>query len=206
MTAIPALVLTALVLTGRGEARQPAPPGTDVAGFRVGVRVKDLEATLNRLVGPAARHAPARGAFAGFTGVLGANEDGCYTTIGRSESPAPGAVCVTAFFDRDDVVRTIRVERLFPWFDAEVFRKTLAERYGAVAESRSVGDGYALGWGPEVDPALLFDRAGPHTSLTAYYATDQDFMGRSGNAAPRIRVVLQLVDAEWASLLGRKKP
>jgi hypothetical protein len=171
----------------------------DVAGFRVGVKVKDLEATLTRLVGPATRRAPGKDAFPALAGAIGANEDGCYTSIGRRENPGPGAVCVTAFFDGDDVVRSIRVERLFPWFDAEVFRKTLTGRYGAVAGAQSAGDHYALGWGPEVDPTLVFDRSGPHTALAAYYATDQDFMGRSGNAVPRIRIVLQLVDAEWAS-------
>ncbi len=171
----------------------------DVAGFRVGVKVKDLEATLTRLVGPATRRAPGKSDFPAFAGALGANEDGCYTSIGRRESPGPGAVCVTAFFDGDDVVRSIRIERLFPWFDGEVFRKTLTGRYGAVAGAKSAGDHYALGWGPEVDQSLLYDRSGPHTALTAHYSTDQDFMGRSGNALPRIRVVLQLVDAAWAS-------
>ena len=48
----------------------------DVAGFRVGVKVKDLEATLNRLVGPAARRAPGQGVFPAFAGALSANEDG----------------------------------------------------------------------------------------------------------------------------------
>ncbi len=190
----------AVAVTVAGSAIPAFDPGrADVAGFRIGVRVKDLEATLNRIVGPASRHAPGKGAFPGFAGVLGANEDGCYTSIGRSESPGPGAVCVTAFFDGDDVVRSIRIERLFPWFDGEVFRQTLTSRYGAVAGAQSAGDRYSLGWGPEVNPTLLFDRSGPHTALTAYYSTDQDFMGRSGNALPRIRVVLQLVDADWAS-------
>jgi hypothetical protein len=131
--------------------------------------------------------------------MLGANDDGCYTSIGRRVNPEPGAVCVSAWFDRGDVVRVIRVERLFSYFDGEVFRKALTERYGEVSNADLRGDRSTLAWGPEVNPLLVFDPDGPHNALGAYYTTDTDFMSRGGNALPRIRVVLQLVDAEWAS-------
>lgn len=170
----------------------------DVAGFRVGMKAKELEGSLSRLYGDAQRGSAGANAFPGFTAALTVNSMGCFSIPGRRSNPEAGAVCVTAFLDRDDVVRAIRVERLFPWFDAEIFRKDLVRRYGPVADARS-GSGFALGWGPEIDQRLLYDRSGPRRALVAYYTTDSDFMSRGGNARPRIRVVLQLVDADWAA-------
>jgi hypothetical protein len=169
----------------------------DVAGFHVGVKAKELEATLVRLFGPAERGSPGRDAFPGFAAVLTVNSMGCFSIPGRA-TPKPGAVCVTAFLDGDDVVRAVRIERLFPWVDAEVFRKELVRRYGPVADARN-GSGFVLGWGPEVDVKLLYDRSGPHRALAAYYTNDEDYMSRGMNSLPRIRVVLQLVDAVWAA-------
>jgi hypothetical protein len=124
---------------------------------------------------------------------------GCIHVPGRRTNVGPGSVCVTALFDTDDVVRSIRVERVFPYVEGEVFRRTLVGRYGAVAGARNLGSSYALGWGPEVDQALLYDRSGPRHALTAHYVDNRDFLARSGNALPQIRVVLQLVDADWAA-------
>ena len=54
--------------------------------------------------------------------------------------------------------------------------------------------------------ALALERAaalrygsGPTNALTAHYEADDDYMRRGMNALPRIRVVLQLVDARWAA-------
>lgn len=170
----------------------------DVAGFHVGVKAKDLEATLERLFGPVTREPAGKNGYPGLVGSLNVNPMGCFTMPGRRQNPRPGAVCVTALFDRDAIVRSIRVERLFPSFDAELFRKALVQKYGAVASAQNVAN-LSLGRGPEVDPALLYDRSGPRNALTAHYASDDDFMGRGLNSLPRIRVVLQLVDAPWAS-------
>lgn len=170
----------------------------DVAGFRVGVKVKDLEATLTRLFGPVERGSAGEHAHPGLAGSLTVNSMGCFSIPGRRQNPEPGAVCVTALFDRDEIVRAIRVERLFPWFDSELFRATLVRRYGPVAGADSRVN-FSLGWGPEVDPALLYDRAGPHTALAAYYTADDDYLSRGSNSLPRIKVVLQLVDAAWAA-------
>lgn len=176
--------------------------GADVAGFRVGVKARDLEVTLKRLFGDVARRPAGKNTDARFAGTLAVNELGCVQVPGRKEA-RPGAVCVTALYDHDEVVRSIRVERVFPPLQGEVFRKTLVGRYGPVAAARSIGSSYALGWGPEVEPALLFDRSGPPQALTAHYLDNSGFMARANNALPQIRVVLHLVDAGWAAQARR---
>src|SRR5690606_37258944 len=125
------------------------------------------EATLARLVGAVSRGSPGESPRPGIVASLSANQMGCMSIPGRPVA-APGAVCVTALVDGDDIVRVVRVERLFPWFDAELFRGTMVRRYGAVADARS-GGGLSLGWGPEVAEGLIYDRTGPHTALTAHY-------------------------------------
>ncbi len=174
----------------------------DVAGFRVGVKASDLESTLQRLFGSVQRESPGKKSFPGFTEALVVNSMGCFNIPGRRNNPGPGAVCVTAFLDGNDVVRGIRIERLFAWFDGELFRKALVQKYGPVADARN-GSSFALGWGAEVDPSLVYDQSGPHRALAAYYTSDEDFMSRGSNSLPRIRVVLQLVDAEWAAKQGK---
>lgn len=170
----------------------------DVAGFRVGVKAKDLQATLERLFGPVTRRERANGWHAGYAAGLFVNEMGCMSLEWKSQRAVPGSVCVTAYLDGDDVVRSIRIERVFPWMDGELFRSTLVRRYGPVADAKQ-GVGFALGWGPRVDPALVYDRTGPATAVAAYYISEADFLSRSGNALAPVRVVLQLVDARWAS-------
>lgn len=168
----------------------------DVAGLRVGEKSKELEVTLTRLYGPVTRRAAGSSAMPGIAQVMTLNELGCTSLPGRP-TPSPGAVCVTAQLDDRDVVRILRVERLFPWFDGEVFRSAMISRYGAVADAKS-GSGYSFGWGPEVNLARAAGAGRTH-ALTASYGPDEDFMSRGGNALPRIAVSLQLVDAAWAS-------
>lgn len=184
-----------------GAGRAAPPPfdaaALDVAGFRVGVKATDLGATLQRTVGTVTRAPAGRNAFPGLTGSLSANGDGCFSYPGRRNNPRPGAVCVTAFYDRDGIVRSVRVERLFPWLDAEVFRKTLVQRYGPVAGAQS-GSVFTLGWGPPIDTALVYDRSGPRTALTARWEQNDDAFGGGLNSLANIRIVLQLVDATWA--------
>ncbi|MCI0620603.1 MAG: DUF4852 domain-containing protein [Acidobacteria bacterium] len=172
----------------------------DVSGFRVGVKAKDLETTLARLFGTPQRSKPNRTDW--FASKLAVNETGCMSMFGQDRSKV-GAVCVTALLDADDIVRSIRVERVFPWFDSEVFRKSLVQKYGAVASAVNRGGAFALGWGPDLDPRLGYSQSAPHNALTAHYVTNTDFASRSGNALPQMRIVLNLVDAQWAS--GRKQ-
>jgi hypothetical protein len=171
---------------------------TDVAGLRVGGKAKDLETTLERLFGRVSRVPRGDGWHPRYVAALEVNPLGCITLPGRRHAGEPGNVCVTAFLDAEDVVRTVRIERVFPYIDQESFRATLVRRYGAVTAAADRG-GYALGWGPELDAALAYDRAGPRSALTAHYAEEEDMMSRSLNAAPNVRVTLQLVDAVWAA-------
>ena len=174
----------------------------DIAGFRVGVSAEDFAATLERLFGPVSKAPATRDMYPGFAGTVSANGDGCFSYPGRRTNPEPGAVCVTGFVDHAGIVRSIRIERLFPWFDQELFRKALTQKYGPVTNARS-GSSFSLGWGPPIDSALVYDRSGPRTALTAHYIVDSDYMRRSGNALENIRLVLTLVDAAWAATAGK---
>ncbi|QOY85565.1 DUF4852 domain-containing protein [Paludibaculum fermentans] len=209
---IRAEILSSRLLDGNGNvvylprivplaASAPAAPfdlaKADVAGFRVGVKVSDLEATLARTAGKPQRVTPKNGVDK-FAGTLEVNSMGCASYVGR-RSPNPGAVCVTAYFDKDEIVRAIRVERLFPWFDSEIFRKSLTQKYGAVASAKNSGSGLELGWGPEVNETNHPEKNYFHSALRAQYAADEDFMSRGMNSLPRIKIVLHLVDAQWAS-------
>jgi Domain of unknown function (DUF4852) len=164
----------------------------DVAGFRVGVKAKDLEAALTRLIG-AVRRGPASEASGRFAGALLVNDLACRSLPGRRPAQ-PGMVCVTALYDKDEVVRSIRIERIFSWLDGESFRRAVTQKYGPVANARNSGNAFLLGWGPEVE------LAGPGTArhaLTANYHAIEDFMGL--NRIPEIRVVLDLIDPVWAA-------
>jgi hypothetical protein len=188
----------------RASVAASAPPPafeasrTDVAGLRVGVAARDLEGTLTRLFGPVTRLQRAPAWHPGLSAALEVNSMGCMTIPGRRRGGEAGNVCVTAFLDEDDVVREVRVERVFAFLDAETFRATMVRRYGVVSDARQ-GSAYSLGWGPRVPETLGYSRAGPLTALTAHYDTIDDMMSRSLNAAPRVRVTLQLVDAAWAA-------
>lgn len=176
------------------EADAPVfdPRTVDVAGFRVGVSVDDMVATLERLFGAVERGTPGNEAPAGYAGILRVNSMGCLNLPGRREA-RPGAVCITAHFDQEEKVRAIRVERLFPPLQAEVVRQALVARYGPVA-SAGGSSGFTLGWGPEVDA-----RFGATRALTASYMGHRSSIGVGTNRIPDVRVVLHLVDAEWAS-------
>jgi uncharacterized protein DUF4852 len=170
----------------------------DVAGFHVGVSAEDFAATLERLFGPVTKGPAERNAFPGIAGTVSMNGDGCFSYPGRRNNPRPGAVCITGYVDNGGTVRSIRVERLFAPVDQETFRKALTQKYGPVADARS-GSVFSLGWGPAIDSSLVYDRSGPRTALTAHYTVDSDFMREGLNEADDVRLILTLVDAEWAA-------
>ncbi len=170
---------------------------TDIAGMHVGVRSRDLEATLGRLFGPVKKRARSASWFAGYSSALLVNEMGCMELPNGRRPPQPGAVCVTAYTDEGDVVRSIRVERVFPYMDQEVFRSTLVKKYGPV--TRAAQAGATLGWGPAFDSSLVASGALPGTAITAWYLKNESLFGQSLNSLPRTRVVLELVDAAWVS-------
>jgi hypothetical protein len=108
-----------------------------------------------------------------------------------------GTVCVVAFFDQNEVVRAIKLERLFPAVADEAYRKALVAKYGPVADAKG-GAAFQLGWGPQVDIG-----GGPQHALTANFQYDNDFMGRSGNSIGWVSITLHLVDAAWASAYSK---
>lgn len=170
------------------NARQFDANRTDVAGLRVGIKAADLEATLNRLYGPARRGPVNAADEAIYAGSVGVNPGGCFSVPGRRGKPRPGTVCIEALFDRDEVVRSVRIERYFSYFDADRFRRALVRKYGPVPVPRG-SDAWRLGWGPEVEAG--------QQALTAYYRHDNDLPGDAMNAAPKVSVTLQLMDAAW---------
>jgi len=179
---------------------QAAAPGVafdlknaDIAGFRVGVKGKDLEATLNRMFGLSTRRKVKRPE--GYSTTLVVNEMRCMNIPDGRHHPAPGLVCITAMLDDDDIVRSITIDRIFPFLDGEIFRKALTQKYGPVASANGSGGGFSLGWGPEIKVG----QSGTYNALTATFAANDDFMSRSGNRIPDIRLALRLVDAQWVS-------
>jgi hypothetical protein len=158
----------------------------DVAGLRVGVAGKDLEATLARLFGKADRGSRSQSHHPAIAATLEVNPLGCMNLPGRREA-RPGTVCVIAQLDGDDVVRAVRIERIFPPLAAEAVRRAVVAKYGPVG-------GPGLSWGPEVDR-----RFGAMRALTASVAAHQSMLGAGANRIPDVKVTLTLVDAEWAS-------
>jgi hypothetical protein len=170
----------------------------DVAGFRIGGKAGDLEATLTRLFGRPERAKPGNSPYPGIHTVLTVNQMGCDSYIGRRNTGQPGAVCVTAYLDDRDVVRMITIERVFPWVEADVFRRALVRKYGPVATAQG-GLGASWSWGPEIPLPPATAGAGGHLmALTGSWAEVDDFERRSGNAIPHIRLTLRLFDAAWA--------
>lgn len=168
----------------------------DAAGLRVGGRVRDMEATLARLFGKVSRGGAGSGSFKGFAGTLEVNNTGCFSIPGRRNNPQPGAVCVTAYFDADEIVRMVRIQRLFPPnFDGEVFRKALVQKYGPASGVARGG----IGWGPGVPGAVVNNPAITVDALTASFSADTDVMSTGLNRRENVIVSLQLIDAAWAA-------
>jgi hypothetical protein len=167
----------------------------DVAGLRIGVSRKDMEATLTRLFGKVTPgYMSGEGSFKGFASVIETNSGGCRSGFNAKKKPQPGAVCVTAYLDSSDVVRMVRVERLFPpGFDGNVFEKALVQKYGPATGSRR-----GSSWGPGVPGAVLNNPTITVDALVASAAADHDISDLGGNRLQNVIVSLQLIDANWA--------
>jgi hypothetical protein len=172
----------------------------DVAGLRVGVSRKDMEATLTRLFGKVTPgYMSGEGSFKGFASVIEVNSMGCASGFGQKK-PQPGAVCVTVYLDASDMVRMVRVQRLFPpGFDSNVFEKALVQKYGPASGSRRGG----IAWGPGVPGAVLNNPTISVDALTANATSDRDISDLGGNRLQNVIVSLQLIDAAWAATFGQ---
>jgi hypothetical protein len=172
----------------------------DVAGLRIGVSRKDMEATLTRLFGKVTPgYMSGEGSFKGFASVIETNSGGCRSGFNAKKKPQPGAVCVTAYLDSSDVVRMVRVERLFPpGFDGNVFEKALVQKYGPASGSRR-----GSSWGPGVPGAVLNNPTISVDALVASAAADRDISDLGGNRLQNVIVSLQLIDANWAKQFAK---
>jgi hypothetical protein len=153
-----------------GATSTPATPPfdaakADVAGLRVGVRARDMEATLTRLFGKVTRSKPFGHMFPGFVGTLEMNPDGCMSMIGQRRSPQPGAVCVRAFVDRDEVVRIVQIERLFS--------RSMAKRFAGRSSRKRPGS--RRRWRSDDVGPVAWPSGNPEgfSALTARYAIDR---------------------------------
>ena len=173
----------------------------DVAGFRIGVSKKDIESTLTRLFGKVTPgYMSGEGRFKGFASVIEVNSMGCRSGFSAKKKPQPGAVCVTAYLDGGDVVRMVRVERLFPpGFDSRVFENALVKKYGPANGSQRSG----ISWGPGVPGAVLNNPTITVDALVASAAADHDISDLGGNRLQNVIVSLQLIDAEWAKQFAK---
>ena len=177
----------------------------DVAGLRVGGKANDFEITAARLFGTVTRVSRQRGWFAGYASALAVNPAQCDTSPRRVHSGEVGRICLTAFLDARDVVRSVRIARVFSFITAAEFRAALVRRYGAIS-SESDGARMSLGWGPDVETGLAFDSFGARSALTAHYDEVPDANSDSFKPNPSIRVTLQLVDATWAAAITARPP
>ena len=168
----------------------------DVAGLRIGVRKSEMEATLTRLFGKVTPgYMSGEGSFKGFAGVIEVNSMGCMSSFGQKKKPKPGDVCVTAYYDASEMVRMVRIQRMFPPnFDSEVFRKALVQKYGPPSGGRS-----GTSWGAGVPGAVLNNPDGVVDALTASAVSDRDISDLGGNRIQNVVVSLQLIDATWAA-------
>jgi hypothetical protein len=173
----------------------------DVAGLRIGVSRKDMEATLTRLFGKVTPGYMSGGNFKGFASVIEVNSMGCRSGFtAKQKKPQPGAVCVTAYLDSSDVVRMVRVERLFPpGFDSRVFEQALVKKYGPANGSQRSG----ISWGPGVPGAVLNNPSITVDALVASAAADHDISDLGGNRLQNVIVSLQLIDAAWAAKVAQ---
>lgn len=170
----------------------------DIAGMRVGVGADEFKAALERLYSADVERVDAKGKGGMDTRYAGYLEIDLLTCMGggyRRRDPAAGDVCVRAYFDDDDVIRTIIMLRVFPWMEIEPIRAAAIARYGTV--SQSSGAAY-IGWGPTVDPKLLSYKFQEGYAITMNINSPSDLMG--GNySRPLVIVALQLIDPEWAA-------
>jgi len=197
-------VLTTANLSGSAAAAAPvafSAASLDVAGLRVGVKVDELEAAIARLYGKPARTERGKNVDydARFAGSLELDLMRCINVPGgHRHVPQPGDICLRAFYDSDDIVRSILIQRVFGKVDTEVVRRAALTRYGPASNVENAGTGYVLGWGPALDRKLVSYGGRSGFPLLLSIDSSVDFLG-SGRSAGQFVIALQLVDDAWAA-------
>jgi hypothetical protein len=154
------------VLSKPDFAAVPAKPvvsfdarAVDAGGVRIGVSADEIEAAVTRLYGKPARslRGPRSDLDPRFAGSIELDLMRCIYVQGqRDHEPVPGDVCLRAYFDKDGVVRQVRIQRVLPRFDYEQARAAAIARFGPAAAVRG-GSTPQLAWGtkdPKLGPAL----------------------------------------------------
>jgi hypothetical protein len=186
------------------EAPPPAKfvaANVDVAGMRLGVDANELKAALERLYSAQVERVDANPKSGNidkrYAGYL---EIDLMTCIGggyRQRDPRPGDLCLRAWFDEDDVVRTIEVVRVHPFMDFEPIRAAAIARWGTVSDA--TGGGALMAWGPTVDSKLLNYKWPQHGYALTMHVGNSASDPMSGDSRPNVNITLQLTDPEWAA-------
>lgn len=200
-------LISAQVLDGDGSvlatpdftATPAAPPvsfdplAVDAGGLRVGVTADQLEAAVTRLYRKPVRRprGPRSDSDPRFTGSIEIDLMECiYVPSSRDREPVPGDVCLRAFYDKDGIVRQVRIQGVLPRFDYEQARSAAIARFGP-ATAVSGGSTPQLSWGTS-DPALgpgLTLRIDPYGNSLSFGSGDV----RAGS------LDLTLTDTAWAA-------
>ena len=169
------------------------PRAVDVAGLRIGVDADDLEAAITRLYRKPQRtpRGPRSDDDPRFAGTIELDMMRCiYVQAQHDVEPVPGDVCLRAYYDKDGIVRQVRIQRVLPRFDYEQARAAAVARFGPAA-SVSGGNTPELSWGakdPKLGPALTL-RIGPYGNTLSFGYSDV----RAGS------LDLTLTDVAWAT-------
>ncbi|MBV6416863.1 MAG: hypothetical protein CMLOHMNK_01481 [Steroidobacteraceae bacterium] len=169
------------------------PLAVDAGGLRVGVSADEMEAAITRLYRKPERSArgPREDSDPRFAGSIELDLMDCiYVPASHDREPAPGDVCLRAYYDKDGIVRQVRIEQVLPRFDYDQAREAAIARFGPVA-SVSGGSTPELSWGTR-DAAL-----GPGLELRIDPYGNSLTIGMSGVDAGVLD--LTLTDTAWAA-------
>ncbi|MGD9597494.1 MAG: hypothetical protein AB7G76_03880 [Steroidobacteraceae bacterium] len=169
------------------------PLAVDVGGLRVGVSADDMEAAITRLYRKPQRtpRGPRSDTDPRFAGSIELDLMDCiYVPAQHDREPVPGDVCLRAFYDKDGIVRQVRIQRVMPRFDYDQARSAAIARFGPAGKV-SGGSTPQLSWGT-VDAKL-----GPALSLRIDPYGNSLTLGFSGLRAGSLDMTL--TDTAWAA-------
>lgn len=188
-------VLTTPDLTAAPAAPLAAfnPLAVDAGGLRVGVSADELEAAVTRLYRKPVRtpRGPRADSDPRFAGSIEIDLMDCiYVPSTRDREPVPGDVCLRAFYDKDGIVRQVRIQGVLPRFDYEQARRAAITRFGPATAVQGGGTP-VLSWGT-ADAALgpgLTLRIDPYGNSLSFGSGDV----RAGS------LDMTLTDTAWAA-------
>jgi hypothetical protein len=131
------------------------PLAVDAGGLRVGMSADQLEAAVTRLYRKPARtpRSPRSDSDPRLAGSIEIDLMECiYVPSSRDREPVPGDVCLRAYYDKDGIVRQVRIQRVMSRFDYEQARSAAIARFGPATSVRG-GSTPELSWGA-ADAAL----------------------------------------------------